>query len=71
MKTPAAQRLLTMIAGGIALVSLIALTVILVQYMLEVVLSPVLLAVGLYGLPSAFILLMVILVLNFRQRRRV
>jgi cytochrome c-type biogenesis protein CcmH/NrfF len=32
--------------------------------------APALLAVALYGLPLAFILLMVVLVLNFRERRR-
>ena len=70
MKTPAVQRFLTLFAGGIAIISFIALAVILIQYMLGYVLSPLLLAVGLYGLPLAFILLMVVLALNFRERRR-
>ena len=70
MKTPAAQRFLTLFAGGIAIVSLVALAVILVQYAMSVALSPLLLAVGLYGLPLAFILLMLVLGLNFRERRR-
>ncbi|MFF5794416.1 hypothetical protein ACFY5D_20425 [Paeniglutamicibacter sp. NPDC012692] len=70
MKTPAAQRFLTLFAGGIAIISLVALAVILVQYAMSVALSPLLLAVGLYGLPLAFILLMVVLGLNFRERRR-
>lgn len=70
VKTPAIQRILTLAAGGIAIVSLIALTVILVQYMLSVELAAPLLAVGLYGLPTAFILLMAVLALNFRERRR-
>lgn len=70
MKTPAAQRFLTLFAGGIAIISLAALAVILIQYAMSVALSPLLLAVGLYGLPLAFILLMVVLGLNFRERRR-
>lgn len=70
MKTPAAQRFLTLFAGGIAIISLVALAVILIQYAMSVALSPLLLAVGLYGLPLAFILLMVVLALNFRERRR-
>ena len=70
MKTPAVQRFLTLFAGGLAIISFIALAVILIQYMLGYVLSPLLLAVGLYGLPLAFILLMVVLALNFRERRR-
>lgn len=67
---PASQRILTFLAGGIAVVSLAALVTVLVQYMLQVAATPVLLAVALYGLPLAFILLMVVLVLNFRERRR-
>ena len=70
VKTPAAQRFLTLFAGGIAIVSLVALAIILIQYAMAVALSPLLLAVGLYGLPLAFILLMVVLALNFRERRR-
>jgi hypothetical protein len=70
VKTPAIQRVLTLVAGGIAIISLIALTVILIQYMLSVALNPLLLATGLYGLPVAFILLMLVLALNFRERRR-
>lgn len=69
-KTPLAQRALTLVAGVLAIISLIALTVILIQYMLTVTLSPTLLAIGLYGLPIAFILLMVVLILNFRERRK-
>lgn len=38
--------------------------------MLSVALNPLLLATGLYGLPVAFILLMLVLALNFRERRR-
>ena len=68
--TPASQRVLTFLAGGIAIVSLAALVVILVQYMAQVSPAPALLAVALYGFPVAFILLMAILVLNFRERRR-
>lgn len=67
---PASQRLLTFLAGGIAIVSLTALVTVLVQYMLQVAATPILLAVALYGLPLAFILLMVVLMLNFRERRR-
>ncbi|MGL3807720.1 hypothetical protein ACSYDW_16690 [Paeniglutamicibacter sp. R2-26] len=70
MKTPAFQRYLTLFAGGIAIVSLVALAVILVQYAMSVALSPLLLAVGLYGLPLAFILLMTVLGLNFLERRK-
>lgn len=68
--TPLVQRSLTMIAGGLAIISLLALTIILIQYMLGIALSPVILAVGLYGLPIAFILLMAILALSFRERRK-
>lgn len=68
--TPASQRILTFLAGGIAIVSLAALAVILIQYMVQAPPAPALLAVALYGLPLAFILLMVVLVLNFRERRR-
>ena len=68
--TPASPRILTFLAGGIAIVSLAALTLILVQYMLAVSPAPAVLAVALYGLPAAFILLIVILWLNFRERRR-
>ncbi|GAA1872813.1 hypothetical protein GCM10009715_19540 [Paeniglutamicibacter psychrophenolicus] len=68
--TPASQRILTFLSGGIAIVSLAALAVILIQYMMQVAPAPAFLAVALYGLPVAFILLMVVLVLNFRERRR-
>lgn len=68
--TPLVQRTLTLIAGGLAIISLLALTIILIQYMLGIALSPAVLAVGLYGLPIAFILLMAILALNFRERRK-
>ena len=68
--TPASQRILTFLAGGIAIVSLAALAVILIQYAMQLAPAPVLIAVSLYGLPLAFILLMAILVLNFRERRR-
>ncbi|PQZ88142.1 hypothetical protein CQ018_16990 [Arthrobacter sp. MYb227] len=68
--TPLIQRALTFIAGGLAIISLIALTIILIQYALSVALSPAVLAIGLYGLPLAFILLMVILFLSFRERRK-
>lgn len=68
--TPLVQRILTLIAGGLAIISLIALTIILIQYMLGIALSPAVLAVGLYGLPIAFILLMIILILSFRERRK-
>lgn len=68
--TPASQRILTLVAGGVAIVSLCALAAVLVLYAMQVSPAPALIAVSLYGLPLAFILLMVILVLNFRQRRR-
>lgn len=68
--TPASQRILTLLAGGIAIVSLAALAVILIQYAMQLDPAPALIAVSLYGLPLAFILLVAILVLNFRERRR-
>ncbi|MFL4473666.1 hypothetical protein ACIPVK_06705 [Paeniglutamicibacter sp. MACA_103] len=68
--TPASQRILTFLAGGVAIISLAALVVILIQYAMQLAPAPALIAVSLYGLPLAFILLMVILVLNFRERRR-
>lgn len=68
--TPASQRILTLVAGSIAIVSLVALAIILIQYMMQTAPAPALLAVALYGLPVAFILLIVILALNFRERRR-
>lgn len=67
---PASHRILTFLAGGIAIISLAALAVILIQYAMQLSPAPALLAVSLYGLPLAFILLIAILVLNFRQRRR-
>ncbi|ASN40481.1 hypothetical protein CGQ24_16665 [Arthrobacter sp. 7749] len=67
--TPPAQRILTLLAGAIATISLATLVIILFQYVMHVSPTPALLAVSLYGLPIAFILLMVILVLNCRQRR--
>lgn len=68
--TPTSLRILTFLAGGAAIVSLAALAVILIQYAMQLSPAPVLLAVSLYGLPLAFILLIAILVLNFRERRR-
>jgi hypothetical protein len=67
---PISLRILTFLAGGVAIASLAALAVILIQYAMQLFPAPVLLAVALYGLPLAFILLIVILVLNFRERRR-
>ncbi|MDO2933481.1 hypothetical protein Q2T94_04050 [Paeniglutamicibacter sulfureus] len=67
---PTSLRILTFLAGGVAIASLAALAVILIQYAMQLSPAPALLAVALYGLPLAFILLIVILVLNFRERRR-
>lgn len=53
-----------------ALVSLIALVAILVEYFAHVAVWPPLMAIGLWGLPVAFIGLVIMLLIAVRDRRK-
>lgn len=68
--TPSPHRKLVLSAVAIAAVSLLALVTSLIQYAFSVQPWTPLFAVALYGLPVAFILLMVVLGLTWRDRRR-
>lgn len=67
--TSAPRRLLVLSAVVIASVSLLCLVISLVQYTINIQPWTPLFAVALYGLPVAFILLMVVLGLTWRERR--
>jgi hypothetical protein len=70
-ESPAAtQRIVTVLAAAVALVSILSLAFVLVQYMVGATPLTGLMAVGLYGLPVAFLLLIVLLLLRIRERRR-
>ncbi|WP_417215293.1 hypothetical protein [Arthrobacter sp.] len=64
------QRIVTVLASAVALVSILSLAAVLIQYMVGATPFTALMAVGLYGLPVAFILLIVLVLLRVRDRRR-
>ena len=63
------QRVVTVLAAAVAVVSVLSLAVVLVQYMAGATPFTALVAVGLYGLPVAFLLLIALLLLRIRTRR--
>lgn len=64
------QRVVTTLAAAVAIVSILSLAFVLVQYMVGTTPFTALMAVGLYGLPVAFLLLIALLLLRIRARRR-
>ncbi|GAA4376622.1 hypothetical protein [Paeniglutamicibacter cryotolerans] len=68
--TPTPHRMLVLSAVAIAAVSLLSLITSLIQYAFSVQPWTALFAIALYGLPVAFILLMVVLGLTWFERRR-
>jgi len=63
------QRVVTVLASVVAVASILSLAVVLVQYMAGATPFTALMAVGLYGLPVAFLLLIALLLLRIRTRR--
>ncbi|GAA2562121.1 hypothetical protein [Neomicrococcus aestuarii] len=68
--TSSVSRTLLLLAVGVASLSLIALFVTLVLYAMSVTPWPGLIAIGLYGLPVAFMFLIAYLLVSLRARRR-
>lgn len=64
------QRPVLIAAAAVALASVACLLLVLGLYAMNVPPAPALIAVGLYGLPVAFVLLMVLLVMRFVARGR-
>lgn len=64
-----AERVVTILAVAVAVVSVLSLAVVLVQYLAGATPMTALMAVGLYGLPVAFLLLIALLLLRIRTRR--
>ncbi|MGP5164244.1 hypothetical protein [Arthrobacter rhombi] len=65
-----AQRIVTVLAAAIALISILSLAFVLIQYVAGTTPFTQVMAVGLYGLPVAFLLLITLLLLRIRTRRR-
>ncbi|WP_372698453.1 hypothetical protein [Arthrobacter sp. JSM 101049] len=63
------QHVVTVLAATLAVVSILSLAFVLVQYMAGATPFTALVAVGLYGLPVAFLLLIALLLLRIRTRR--
>lgn len=65
-----AQRIVTVLAAATALVSIMCLAFVLIQYAAGATPFTPVMAVGLYGLPVAFLLLVTLLLLRISARRR-
>lgn len=65
-----ARRAATAAAAALAVLSLACIVVVLVLYAQGIAPWPPLLAVGLYGLPAAFLLILVLVGMSWAERRR-
>ncbi|MFC0581829.1 cell division protein CrgA [Micrococcoides hystricis] len=69
-KVPTWLRTLTWVAVAITVICLLALIWILIAYFTEATIPPVLYALGLFGLPMSFALMLSALIVASIQRRR-